>query len=133
LHFAQQPALDADALARHLKAQGLAAAVGEVLGSDVLVHAGFARADSPLENARAGFRQTLLRRVEPARRAAVAAAARAFGEDPTEANWSEFERLKAASSEDELSVEARQAEFDAQLEERVGPDSNRIKSRSRGA
>jgi hypothetical protein len=115
LLFAERPALDAEALARHLKARGLAAAVGEVLGSDVLIHAGFARSDSPLDNARAGFRQALLRRVEPARQAAVAAAARAFGEDPTEANWSEFERLKAASSEDELSVEARQAEFEARV------------------
>jgi DNA primase len=117
LLFADQPTLDANALGRHLNAQGLAEAVGVVLGSDVFVHAGFARPESPLEAARAGFRQTLLRRLEPARQAAVEAAARAFGDDPTdETKWLEFERLKAASTEDDLSVEARQAEFEAQVE-----------------
>jgi DNA primase len=111
LLFADQPTLDAGDLARHLIARGLAEAVGQVLSSDVYVHAGFATAESPLESARAGFRQTLLRRVEPARRAAIEAAARAFGDNPTEENWIEFERLKAASSEDDFSVEAPQAEF----------------------
>jgi DNA primase len=116
LVYADQPALDADGLARHLCAQGLGDTVGDVLGSEVFVHAGFARPESPLEAARAGFRQTLLRRVEPARQAAVEAAVRAFGDDPTDANWSELERLKAASTEDDLSVEARQAEVEPRIE-----------------
>ncbi|MBR9819269.1 MAG: DNA primase, partial [Rhodospirillales bacterium] len=51
------PGLDSDAIKAHLERDGLSETVLRVVGADILAHAAFARPETPLERARAGWEQ----------------------------------------------------------------------------
>ena len=94
LVYAGRSGLDSGALRRQLEDQGFAEVLDAVLGPDIYVHAGFARPDAPLEDARAGLEQVLSRQSEPSRHAEVDEAGRNMVRDPTDENKARFDSLK---------------------------------------
>jgi DNA primase len=91
---ADVPDLDSGGLKTHLEQGGSADALKSLLGSDVYVHARFARPDAREEDARSGFLEVLSRHLEPRRKAELEEARHVYVNDPTEENWERFEKLK---------------------------------------
>ena len=57
--LAAEPDLDAETLKRHLSRDGFATLIGALCADDVLIHAAFARPESPVAAARAGLTEVL--------------------------------------------------------------------------
>ena len=57
--MASMPDLDSEGLRRHLSETASAGILQGILGKDVLLHAGFARSETPVEEARAGLKELL--------------------------------------------------------------------------
>ncbi len=91
---ADVPGLDSEGLKTTLEQGGSADALKTLLGSDVYVHARFARPDAREEDARSGFLEVLSRHLEPRRKAELEEARHVYVNDPTEENWERFEKLK---------------------------------------
>jgi DNA primase len=90
--------LDSSGLKKHLTSTGNSEILHSVLGSEVYVHAAFARDDASERDVRSGFLETLSRQLQPARRAQLEEARQFFIEDPTDENWERLEKLKSDSS-----------------------------------
>ena len=86
--------LDSGRLRTQLEEQGNSDIVQSVLGTDVYVHAGFARPDAAEDEVRTGFLQVLSSHLAPARRAELEDARRLYVNEPTDENWERFEKLK---------------------------------------
>ncbi|MEC7488080.1 MAG: DNA primase [Pseudomonadota bacterium] len=94
---AQAEKLDPDQLKNQLEIQGNIEILQSVLGPEVYVHAAFAREGSTEENVLSGFMEVLNRLLEPVRRAELEEARQYYINDPTDANWERFEKLKTDS------------------------------------
>jgi DNA primase len=92
--YAAQENLDSEGLKTQLVNQGNSEILQSVLGTDVYVHAGFARPDTAEDEVRTGFLQVLSSHLEPARRAELEEAQRLYVSEPTDENWKRFEKLK---------------------------------------
>jgi hypothetical protein len=92
--YAAQENLDSEGLKTQLVNQGNSEILQSVLGTDVYVHAGFARPDTAEDEVRTGFLQALSSHLEPARRAELEEAQRLYVSEPTDENWKRFEKLK---------------------------------------
>ncbi len=92
LLYAANPDLDSEAVRRHLKATGFSDGLAAVFAPDVLVHAGFARGGADVAAARGGILQLIERFRQADWRAQRDEAERAYGDDPTEENWSRLQQ-----------------------------------------
>ncbi len=90
--YAANPDLDSEAVRRHLKATGFSDGLAAVFAPDVLVHAGFARGGADVAEARRGIVQLIERFRQADWRAQRDEAERAYGDDPTEENWSRLQQ-----------------------------------------
>ncbi len=93
--LAADPDLDAATLKRHLSRDGFATLIGALGADDVLVHAAFARADSPVAAARAGLAEVLAFIFQGRRMEELEATARYTADHPdedTEARFLAFRR-----------------------------------------
>ena len=92
---ARAPGIDASTLQGHLKEQGYAELLDVILGPEVYVHGGFARADAAPEIARTGFVQALARLGEAIHETQLDDAVKAYLADPgNQDSWRRVGRLK---------------------------------------
>lgn len=84
------PGLDSDAIKAHLKRDGLSETVLRVVGADILAHAAFARPETPLERARAGWEQVFSMAVSSLEDEEAKYAVRQLAADISEEEWERF-------------------------------------------
>jgi DNA primase len=82
--------LDAETIKRHLSRDGFATLIGALCADEVLVHAAFARAGAPRQEAREGVQEALDRIFQVRRREELRASGRYTAENPTEENEARF-------------------------------------------
>ena len=100
LVYADHSGLDSEGLKRQLRNQGFEEELDELQGSDVYIHASFARSDASFEDAEIGFRQTLLRHLAPSRSVQLEQAKRVFANEQTTENWIRLQTLQNVSQQD---------------------------------
>jgi DNA primase len=98
---ALNPDLDAATLRLHLSESGYDRVVEGVLSSQVLAHAGFARAGADVETVRLGWADTRDQLREPHLRNQIAEAERALAEETTEEKWVRLHPLLEQKIEDD--------------------------------
>jgi DNA primase len=84
------PGLDSDAIKAHLERDGLSETVLRVVGADILAHAAFARPETPLERARAGWEQVFSMAVSSLEDEEAKYAVRQLAADISEEEWERF-------------------------------------------
>jgi DNA primase len=92
MHIAHTPDLDFSTLRAHLQTLGFAAEIAALVHPDVYLHAGFARPESSLEQATAGWDHTFALSQQPSFKADLQRLEQELAENPTE---EAFEMLKA--------------------------------------
>ena len=97
--LAADPGLDAAALKRHLTGLGHSETVSGVLGAETLGHAGFARSEASLEEARTGLSELLGRLGKRQLEAQLADAQRAVSDGFEESEWLRLTALRQALSD----------------------------------
>ena len=84
------PGLDSDAIKAHLERDGLSETVLRVVGADILAHAAFARPETPLERARAGWEQVFSMAVSSLEDEEAKYAVRQLAADISDEEWERF-------------------------------------------
>ncbi|MDP2697158.1 DNA primase [Thalassospira sp.] len=84
------PGLDFEAVKTHLERDGLSRTVLRVVGSDIIAHAAFARPETPLERARAGWEQVFSMAVSALEDEEAQYAVRQLAADVSEEEWERF-------------------------------------------
>ncbi len=113
----QEP-LDAAALYRHLSlgdaASGAQKGLADVLSEATFMHAGFARSDRPIEQARQGWKSIWNKYLQEQLQTDLQAAGRLWHEDPSDANLSRLMSLReqmetlARESDEQMSYDSNQ-------------------------
>jgi DNA primase len=106
---ARTPDLDSGELKRQLNSLGLGDALAHLMGTAVIGHASFARAEAPLEAARRGWNEAVRRYRDLEERGEIELAGRRLAEDMNEQQWDAFRRRIAAR--EETASEDADAEF----------------------
>jgi len=94
MHIAQNPELDFEALRAHLANLGFAEDLGNLLNSDVYVHAGFARPTASMDQATAGWDQTFALCQQTNLKADIERAQAELEANPSDQTWAAFMALK---------------------------------------
>ena len=94
IHIAQNPDLEFGALVTHLQGLGFAAEIASLLHPDVYLHAGFARPDTPLEQATVGWDHTFALCQRAGLEADLKRAEQELAENPTEQAFAVFKALR---------------------------------------
>ncbi|HBN50568.1 MAG TPA: DNA primase, partial [Thalassospira sp.] len=84
------PGLDSETIKAHLERDGLSETVLRVVGADILAHAAFARPETPLERARAGWEQVFSMAVSSLEDEEAKYAVRQLAADISEEEWERF-------------------------------------------
>ncbi|NIZ00035.1 DNA primase [Thalassospira lucentensis] len=84
------PGLDSDTIKVQLKRDGLSETVLRVVSADVLAHAAFAKPETPLERARAGWKQVFSMAVSSLEDEEAKYAVRQLAADTSEEEWERF-------------------------------------------
>jgi DNA primase len=83
----------------HLSEHGFSDIIDRLSGRDVIVHAGFARADATLDEAERGWYDTLRSYQQAKLSAELREASAKLGENMTDEAWERFKAAKKALSE----------------------------------
>lgn len=94
MHIAQNPELDFEALRAHLANLGFAEDLGNLLNSDIYVHAGFARPTASMDQATAGWDQTFALCQQTNLKADLERAQAELEANPSDQTWAAFMALK---------------------------------------
>ncbi|OSQ46614.1 DNA primase [Thalassospira alkalitolerans] len=84
------PGLDTDAIKAYLERDGLSETVLRVVGADILAHAAFAKPETPLERARAGWEQVFSMAVSSLEDEEAKYAVRQLAADISDEEWERF-------------------------------------------
>ncbi|MBY0511828.1 MAG: DNA primase [Rhodospirillaceae bacterium] len=101
MHLAQNPELDFEALRAHLANLGFAEDLGNLLNSDVYVHAGFARPTASMDQATAGWDHTFALCQRTDLEADFERAKAELEANPSDQTWATFMALKEQVQPDE--------------------------------
>jgi DNA primase len=94
MHIAQNPELDFEALRAHLANLGFAEDLGNLLNSDIYVHAGFARPTASMDQATAGWDHTFAMCQRTDLEADFERAKAELEANPSDQTWATFMALK---------------------------------------
>ena len=94
MHLAQNPLLDFEALRAHLADLGFAEELGNLLNSDVYVHASFARPAASMDQATAGWDHTFTLCQRADLEAELKRAETELAENPSEQSFASFRALQ---------------------------------------
>ena len=104
MHIAQNPQLDFEALQAHLAKLGFAEELGNLLNSDIYVHAGFALSIAPMDEATAGWDHTFTLCQRAGLEADLKRAEQELTDNPSEHTFAAYkalqEQVRPAGDED---------------------------------